>query len=85
MEGGDASQAGQRFGRGETGSAVPDLGEQPGGADGAVPAPDYDVVVFENRFPSLAGAGIAPIGAPDGDGPTSRRPRAARCVRGRPV
>lgn len=33
--GGDASQAGQRFGRGETGSAVPDLGEQPGGADGA--------------------------------------------------
>lgn len=28
--GGDASQAGQRFGRGETGSAVPDLGEQRG-------------------------------------------------------
>ncbi len=32
---GATPQAGQRFGRGETGSAVPDLGEQPGGADGA--------------------------------------------------
>lgn len=38
------------------------------GLSSEVPAPDYDVVVFENRFPSLAGAGIAPIGAPDGDG-----------------
>ena len=33
--GGDAGQAGQRFGGGEPGAAVADLGEQPGGADGA--------------------------------------------------
>ena len=33
--GGDAGQAGQRFGGGEAGAAVADLGEQPGGADGA--------------------------------------------------
>ena len=31
----DAGQAGQRFGGGEAGAAVADLGEQPGGADGA--------------------------------------------------
>lgn len=43
-----------------------------------MPAPDYDVVVFENRFPSLAGAGIAPIGAPDGDGFVSA-PGHGRC------
>lgn len=29
----------------------------PTGLTSEVPAPDYDVVVFENRFPSLAGAG----------------------------
>jgi UDPglucose--hexose-1-phosphate uridylyltransferase len=34
----------------------------PSGLTSEVPAPDYDVVVFENRFPSLAGA--------DGPGPT---------------
>src|ERR1700758_4509718 len=28
----------------------------PSGLGSEVPAPDYDVVVFENRFPSLAGA-----------------------------
>jgi UDPglucose--hexose-1-phosphate uridylyltransferase len=28
----------------------------PSGLDSEVPAPDYDVVVFENRFPSLSGA-----------------------------
>ena len=33
--GGDAGQAGQRFGGGESAAAVADLGEQPGGADGA--------------------------------------------------
>lgn len=33
---------------------------KPGGAyqDGEIPATDYDVVVFENRFPSLLGAGL---------------------------
>src|SRR3954454_4014626 len=33
--GGDAGQADQRFGVGEAGAAVADLGEQPGGAHGA--------------------------------------------------
>ncbi|HTM84561.1 MAG TPA: galactose-1-phosphate uridylyltransferase [Mycobacterium sp.] len=38
----------------------------PDGLSSEVPAADYDVVVFENRFPSLAGAGqVLP---PDGDG-----------------
>ncbi|CFC52511.1 galactose-1-phosphate uridylyltransferase [Mycobacterium tuberculosis] len=50
----------------------------PTGLSSEVPAPDYDVVVFENRFPSLAGAGIAPIGAPDGDGFVSA-PGHGRC------
>lgn len=37
----------------------------PTGLTSEVPAPDYDVVVFENRFPSLSGAGAAlgPAGA----------------------
>jgi UDPglucose--hexose-1-phosphate uridylyltransferase len=39
----------------------------PTGLTSEVPAPDYDVVVFENRFPSLSGAGRA-LGAPDRDG-----------------
>jgi UDPglucose--hexose-1-phosphate uridylyltransferase len=36
----------------------------PSGLTSEVPAPDYDVVVFENRFPSLAGT----------DGPTATPP-----------
>jgi UDPglucose--hexose-1-phosphate uridylyltransferase len=39
----------------------------PTGLTSEVPAPDYDVVVFENRFPSLSGAG-QPVSAPAGDG-----------------
>ncbi|OBI85878.1 galactose-1-phosphate uridylyltransferase [Mycobacterium sp. 1245805.9] len=39
----------------------------PTGLTSEVPAPDYDVVVFENRFPSLSGDG-QPVGAPAGDG-----------------
>ena len=31
----------------------------PTGLTSEVPAPDYDVVVFENRFPSLSGGGPA--------------------------
>ncbi|OBI21032.1 galactose-1-phosphate uridylyltransferase [Mycobacterium sp. E2462] len=31
----------------------------PTGLIGEVPAPDYDVAVFENRFPSLSGTGVA--------------------------
>ncbi|UXA07896.1 galactose-1-phosphate uridylyltransferase [Mycobacterium sp. SMC-2] len=38
----------------------------PSGLTSEVPAPDYDVVVFENRFPSLSGAG--PALGPAGDG-----------------
>ncbi len=38
----------------------------PTGLTSEVPAPDYDVVVFENRFPSLSGAG-EPTPAPTGD------------------
>lgn len=42
----------------------------PTGLTSEVPAPDYDVVVFENRFPSLSGSG-EPVGAPTGDGFTA--------------
>ncbi|MGZ4585450.1 MAG: galactose-1-phosphate uridylyltransferase [Mycobacterium sp.] len=37
----------------------------PTGLTSEVPAPDYDVVVFENRFPSLSGTGpaLAPAGS----------------------
>jgi UDPglucose--hexose-1-phosphate uridylyltransferase len=39
----------------------------PTGLTSEVPAPDYDVVVFENRFPSLSGAGeTTPARAGDG-------------------
>jgi UDPglucose--hexose-1-phosphate uridylyltransferase len=45
----------------------------PTGLTSEVPAPDYDVVVFENRFPSLAGgphpAGVAEAPAVDGLAP----------------
>jgi UDPglucose--hexose-1-phosphate uridylyltransferase len=37
----------------------------PGGLKSEVPAPDYDVVVFENRFPSLSGAGEPTLAVPD--------------------
>jgi UDPglucose--hexose-1-phosphate uridylyltransferase len=33
----------------------------PTGLTSEVPAPDYDVVVFENRFPSLSGAGSTAV------------------------
>jgi len=39
----------------------------PTGLTSEVPAPDYDVVVFENRFPSLSGA-AEPALTPPGDG-----------------
>jgi UDPglucose--hexose-1-phosphate uridylyltransferase len=58
-----------------------------------IPAPAYDVVVFENRFPTFAAAqpypadpGIPPAGAGVGsdaaaasDGPLLRRPATGRC------
>jgi UDPglucose--hexose-1-phosphate uridylyltransferase len=34
----------------------------PSGLTTEVPAPDYDVVVFENRFPSLSGTATSPFG-----------------------
>ncbi|WP_197520165.1 galactose-1-phosphate uridylyltransferase [Mycobacterium sp. E1386] len=48
----------------------------PTGLTSEVPAPDYDVVVFENRFPSLSGTG--PALAPAGDGFVSA-PGHGRC------
>ncbi|CAM2909217.1 galactose-1-phosphate uridylyltransferase [Mycobacterium intermedium] len=38
----------------------------PTGLTSEIPAPDYDVVVFENRFPSLAGAGTVPTPPAEG-------------------
>jgi UDPglucose--hexose-1-phosphate uridylyltransferase len=40
----------------------------PTGLVSEVPAPDYDVVVFENRFPSFDGAGDAAFHLPSPDG-----------------
>jgi UDPglucose--hexose-1-phosphate uridylyltransferase len=40
----------------------------PTGLTSEIPATGYDVVVFENRFPSLSGAGTAPFGLPRLDG-----------------
>ncbi|TDH48312.1 galactose-1-phosphate uridylyltransferase [Mycobacterium eburneum] len=48
----------------------------PTGLTSEVPAADYDVVVFENRFPSLAGASAVPV--PDGDGFVAA-PGSGRC------
>ena len=47
----------------------------PTGLTSEVPAPDYDVVVFENRFPSLSGEGAVPS-KPDGFVPM---PGVGRC------
>jgi UDPglucose--hexose-1-phosphate uridylyltransferase len=44
----------------------------PTGLTSEVPAPDYDVVVFENRFPSLSGPG-EPAPVPDDHGFVSAR------------
>jgi UDPglucose--hexose-1-phosphate uridylyltransferase len=40
----------------------------PTGSTSEIPAPDYDVAVFENRFPSLSGAGSAPFDLPFANG-----------------
>jgi UDPglucose--hexose-1-phosphate uridylyltransferase len=49
----------------------------PAGLTSEVPAADYDVVVFENRFPSLAGAGASALQAPAGLAATA--PGHGRC------
>jgi UDPglucose--hexose-1-phosphate uridylyltransferase len=48
----------------------------PTGSTSEIPAPDYDVVVFENRFPSLAGAGVV---APPADEGFVAAPGYGRC------
>src|SRR5258708_37397184 len=40
----------------------------PSGLTSEIPAPDYDVAVFENRFPSLSAAGNAPFDLPTVNG-----------------
>lgn len=50
----------------------------PSGETSEVPAADYDVVVFENRFPSLAGTGAVVTAAPDGAAFVSK-PGIGRC------
>jgi len=50
-----------------------------------IPAPGYDVVVFENRFPSLRGGGHWPPGAvPEGSGLSSASPQRTRSAAGPP-
>ncbi len=50
-----------------------------------IPAPGYDVVVFENRFPSLRGGGHWPPGAvPEGSGLSSVSPQRTRSAAGPP-
>jgi UDPglucose--hexose-1-phosphate uridylyltransferase len=53
----------------------------PSGSTSEIPAPDYDVVVFENRFPSLSGAGSATFALPsvDDDGLFLAAPGFGRC------
>ena len=52
----------------------------PTGLTSEVPAPDYDVVVFENRFPSLSGAGRAAAPRPPATALCPRPGMAAREV-----
>lgn len=51
----------------------------PGGLVTEIPAADYDVVVFENRFPSLSTRDAEPAGLVDGDPTWPERPAAGRC------
>jgi UDPglucose--hexose-1-phosphate uridylyltransferase len=52
----------------------------PSGLTSEIPAPDYDVAVFENRFPSLSGAGTAPFHLPPVNGDLfSSAPGHGRC------
>jgi len=44
-----------------------------------IPATDYDVVVFENRFPSFATGPAEPPPLPDGDAMVVRNPARGRC------
>lgn len=44
-----------------------------------IPSPSYDVVVFENRFPSFAGPGDLALATDPADGLFQSRPGAGRC------
>lgn len=45
-----------------------------------IPSPDYDVVVFENRFASFSsGAGAGPLDLSTGAGPSSQQPGVGSC------
>jgi UDPglucose--hexose-1-phosphate uridylyltransferase len=44
-----------------------------------IPAPDYEVAVFENRFPSFGGTPITASGDDDGDVLSPRRPAVGAC------
>jgi UDPglucose--hexose-1-phosphate uridylyltransferase len=50
---------------------------RPGRQPTEIPADDYDVVVFENRFPSFAGEPIRGFGADRGFGAGQSRPKAS--------
>ncbi|MFC4942074.1 galactose-1-phosphate uridylyltransferase [Pseudonocardia sp. GCM10023141] len=52
---------------------------RPGREPSEIPAPDYDVVVFENRFPSFAQAIEEVPANVDGDTLWPQRPAAGRC------
>lgn len=49
------------------------------GAPTEIPADDYDVVVFENRFPALGSVGVADTGPVDDEPLWPRRPAGGRC------
>jgi UDPglucose--hexose-1-phosphate uridylyltransferase len=49
------------------------------GHQSEVPAADYDVVVFENRFPALSGGAPSAVADRDGAGPFALRPGSGRC------
>jgi UDPglucose--hexose-1-phosphate uridylyltransferase len=52
---------------------------RPGREPTEVPAEDYDVVVFENRFPSFSGSTTGQPGLVDGEPLWPARPAAGRC------
>ncbi len=52
---------------------------RPGAQPSEIPAPDYEVVVFDNRFPSFAPAGPDVPDAVDGDPLWPQRPAVGRC------
>jgi UDPglucose--hexose-1-phosphate uridylyltransferase len=63
---------------------LPDAAECPlcpsrDGRRSEIPADDYDVVVFENRFPSFAATSVTELSPVDDEPLFARRPSAGRC------